>query len=63
MKTSNRILFITGITIVVIIFIAVLGSRLFLIKYTYSPDNNEYTSTEWTEDNIGIKFSYTLKNS
>jgi len=36
MKTSNKILSITGIVIVVIILVLVLGSRIFLNKYTDS---------------------------
>ena len=41
MKTSNRILFITGLVIVVILLAMVLGSRIFLNKYTDSYKNGD----------------------
>ncbi len=36
MKTSNKILFITALIIVVILLGSVIGSRVFLNKYTIS---------------------------
>ena len=48
MKTSNRILFTTGIVIAGIIFVSVLGSRFFLSSITDSFEGGElnYTSIE-----------------
>ncbi len=43
MKTSNKILFITGAVIVVMLFLAVIGSRRILNNYTNS---NEYSFRE-----------------
>ena len=45
MKTSNKILFITGIVIAVILLIGVIGSRIFLNKYTdsYESEDTNYT--------------------
>ncbi len=36
MKTSNKILFITAIVIIIMLFASILGSRLFLIEHTNS---------------------------
>lgn len=48
MKTSNRILTITGIVIALILLISVIGSRIFLNKYTdsYTSDEIKYTGIE-----------------
>ena len=48
MKTSNRILFITGIVIAVILFVSVLGSRFYLNSVTDSYEGSEsnYTNIE-----------------
>lgn len=42
MKTSNKILFITGIIIVVIIFVSIIGSRIFFNKFTNSYERGEF---------------------
>ena len=53
MKTSNKILFITGVVIVVIVFVLVAGSRIMLNKYSdnykSSDSNYEDIKTEYTE--------------
>ncbi|MDA3940305.1 MAG: hypothetical protein PF693_13520 [Spirochaetia bacterium] len=51
MKTSNKILFITGLVIVVILFASVLGSRFFLNKYTDSYKNGDINYS-----NINIEY-------
>ena len=53
MKTSNRILFITGIVITVILLISVIGSRIFLNRFTdsFEKGDQNYSSieTEYSE--------------
>ena len=48
MKTSNKILFITGLTIVAILLASVIGSRIFLNKFTnsYKNENQNYSNIE-----------------
>ena len=48
MKTSNRILFMTGIIIAGIVFALVLGSRIFLHSYkdSFEEGNSNYTKRE-----------------
>ena len=48
MKTSNKILIITGLVIIVLAFTSLIGSRILLNKYTNSYDMGElnYTNTE-----------------
>jgi len=38
MKTSNKILIITGLVIVVLVFASLIGSRILVSKYTNSYD-------------------------
>ncbi len=48
MKTSNKILFITGLVIVVIVLASVIGSRIFLNKITnsYKRGDQNYSNIE-----------------
>jgi len=48
MKTSNKILIISGLVILVLVFASLIGSRILLSKYTNSYDMGElnYSSIE-----------------
>lgn len=54
MKTSNRILIITGLIIVVLVFASLIGSRILVSKYTNSYDMGEMNLSSIDKEYNGI---------
>ena len=64
MKTSNKILFITGLTIVAILLASVIGSRIFLNRYTesYKEGDINYSEIKIVHNEITILPSRRLED-